>query len=341
LEGTEPTITYGDRLLSEFETDLISWFSGNKFDEIFYSNGRKPFTTDREIQVKLPTVLLDQTITVTASEDFPQVKTLSPFIGVASFASTIIPEVIINTSLNVISSEIKEYVVNTQSFANLSMEFYTSIVTMESEIRSTEIDINLLQNVSSSITGKYEIDIILGLDKYEDTQIEVLRAESIAKYEEQFFTDRIAIGAAGFINGKRFTTAKNLKIDQFRDDLISSLQDYKFKDSYRDDTVRRNDIIQGTTTIVESTYGDFTLSRLETEAINNYASVLFSDLSGQKIYAVGSNTNYEAEYKVGDYFIVRDEKFIIKAISNSEFLELNVSSAQNHNDVFAYKEYFV
>jgi hypothetical protein len=243
--------------------------------------------------------------------------------------------------LNVISSEIKEYVVNTQSFANLSMEFYTSIVTMESEIRSTEIDINLLQNVSSSITGKYEIDIILGLDKYEDTQIEVLRAESIAKYEEQFFTDRIAIGAAGFINGKRFTTAKNLKIDQFRDDLISSLQDYKFKDSYRDDTVRRNDIIQGTTTIVESTYGDFTLSRLETEAINNYASVLFSDLSGQKIYAVGSNTNYEAEYKVGDYFIVRDEKFIIKAISNSEFLELNVSSAQNHNDVFAYKEYFV
>ena len=328
----------GTGVLNTIGNTSISTYSAISFNDGYYPFGEiENLQTYPSIEIEIAPILIDVSMAFYTS----QTKTLTPFVEVASLAPVIIPEVIINVELNNIPLEFKEYVIGVPLYTDLTMAFYTSIVTMESEIRSTEIDINLIQSVASSTTGKYKVDITLGLQRYKDASIEALRGQTLAQYDGEVLNDRIAIARAGFINGRRFINTGNLRLDQFKDDLISSLQNYDFNDQYRDDTIRENVPAQGTTTIFNSSLGELRISRLETELINTFASSAFTDLSGQKVYAVGSNTIYDQEYKVGDYFIVKDEKFIIKAISNSEFLELNVSSAQNHNNVPAYKEYFV
>jgi hypothetical protein len=56
---------------------------------------------------------------------------------------------------------------------------------------------------------------------------------------------------------------------------------------------------------------------------------------------IGSNTQFTTEFEIGDYLVVGNEKFIIKDIANSNYMEINVSASQNYTNVPAYREIFV
>jgi hypothetical protein len=62
-------------------------------------------------------------------------------------------------------------------------------------------------------------------------------------------------------------------------------------------------------------------------------------LTGNTIVGVG--TSFDSEFNVGDYVIVNDEKFVVKTVSNSEHMVLNVNSTGNYVDVPVYKEFIV
>ena len=230
---------------------------------------------------------------------------------------------------------------------------------METDIKSVEIDIELFKSVSATISKKYqiefkesinlqsstkplkyEIDISLG-DRYKDKLIQDFSPQSISLYDDEIIQDKVALGRAAFINGKRSFFYKDAKIKQFADDLISEIPNKTFASAYADDTVRKNIPITGTVDTPLAMYQNLSINRLAGEAINTYATNTFADTSSQRPFVVGSNTTFEDEFLANDYIIINDEKFIVKSVSNSTFLEINVSASQNYNDVSAYREIFV
>jgi hypothetical protein len=56
---------------------------------------------------------------------------------------------------------------------------------------------------------------------------------------------------------------------------------------------------------------------------------------------LATGTNFTEDFKVRDYIISGNEKFIITDIANSNYMEINVSASQNYTDVPAYREIFV
>jgi hypothetical protein len=160
-------------------------------------------------------------------------------------------------------------------------------------------------------------------------------------YDDEIIQDKVALGRAAFINGKRSFFYKDAKIKQFADDLISEIPNKTFASAYADDTVRKNIPITGTVDTPLAMYQNLSINRLAGEAINTYATNTFADTSSQRPFVVGSNTTFEDEFLANDYIIINDEKFIVKSVSNSTFLEINVSTSQNYNDVPAYREIFV
>ena len=54
-----------------------------------------------------------------------------------------------------------------------------------------------------------------------------------------------------------------------------------------------------------------------------------------------TGTNFTEDFKVRDYIVIGNEKFIITDIANSDYMEINVSASQNYTNVPAYREIFV
>ena len=102
---------------------------------------------------------------------------------------------------------------------------------------------------------------------------------------------------------------------------------------------------------VSGTIGDSKISWLAAEVISSYANSTFesdflrsvttySKISGTVTVSgntvTGNGTSFTSAYTVGADFIVIPEKFIVKSIANSTYLELNVNASASYNDVPAY-----
>jgi hypothetical protein len=181
---------------------------------------------------------------------------------------------------------------------------------MQNEIRTTEIDISLFKSVTISATPKFEIDIFNH------------------------------VGTPEFVNGNEDYFYKDVRLRQFRDTSISEVQNLAFNMISGDDTVRKN-IPTGLASTPTIQYQEVSLSFFAEESINNYSANTFGESSNLRPFVLGSNTAFLDDFLVNDYIVVADEKFIIKSISNNTFLEINVSAAQNHNNVSSYREIFV
>ena len=84
-----------------------------------------------------------------------------------------------------------------------------------------------------------------------------------------------------------------------------------------------------------STYANttFNMESLRTVATYNKISGTVS-VSGNTV--TGNGTAFSSAYNVGSDFIVIPEKFIVKSIANSTYMELNVSATTTYNNVLAY-----
>ena len=232
------------------------------------------------------------------------------------------------------------------TYTNVTMAFYNNIVTMQNEIRTTEIDIELFKSVSSTSTSKIVIDIMLG-DRYKNESISEYSDQSISKYDDEIIQDKVAIGRAGFVNGKRNFVYGDARLRDFWNFAIEDAEpntisgNNTFNDTYGNDTVRKHYPIGGTVSVSLQDLGNVPLFNLASDPINNYASSTFNDPSGLRPVIIGSNTQFTNDFDVGDYIVIGDEKFIVKDVGNTEYLEINVSATQNYTNVPAYREIFV
>jgi hypothetical protein len=230
---------------------------------------------------------------------------------------------------------------------DVSMAFYTNIVTMQTEIRTTEIDIELFKSVAPVPTNKVKIEIVSPADRYKDLPINAYSSQSIALYDDEPIQDRIALARSGFVNGKKSFVYKDAQLREFWNSTIEDLNPHiisltdTFETVYGNDTVRKHVPIEGTISITLQNIENVPLFNLAANSINSYAALTFNDPSGLRPVVIGSNTQFTTEFEIGDYIVVGNEKFIIKDIANTEYLEINVSASQNYNDVSAYREIFV
>ena len=230
---------------------------------------------------------------------------------------------------------------------DVSMAFYTNIVTMQTEIRTTEIDIELFKSVAPVPTNKVKIQIVSPVDRYKDLPINAYSSQSIALYDDEPIQDRIALARSGFVNGKRSFVYKDAQLREFWNSTIEDLNPHiisltdTFEAVYGNDTVRKHVPIEGTVSVNLQNIANVPLFNLAANSINTYATLTFNDPSGLRPVVIGSNTQFTTEFEIGDYIVVGNEKFIIKDIANTEYLEINVSASQNYNDVSAYREIFV
>ena len=230
---------------------------------------------------------------------------------------------------------------------DVSMAFYTNIVTMQTEIRTTEIDIELFKSVASVPTNKVKIEIVSPVDRYKDLPINAYSSQSIALYDDEPIQDRIALARSGFVNGKRSFAYGDAQLREFWNSTIEDLNPHivsltdTFETVYGNDTVRKHVPIEGTVNIDLQNIENVPLFNLAANSINTFAALTFNDPSGLRPVVIGSNTQFTTEFEIGDYLVVGNEKFIIKDIANSDYMEINVSASQNYTNVPAYREIFV
>lgn len=451
---TKGTIPFKNIPLEVYSTEKIEDFATltfNSVSPITYPNARA--RVDSILEIDLPTVTLTQPLNVVPSDFFPDIKYIQP-------------------QLNIGALDYSEIEVNVETFVDATMAFYSNIVTVETDIKSVEIDIELFNSVASSARTKYtiepsatnlviqstplpsiEIEILSPTDRYKDQSINRFANNSIASFDTEPIEDRIALGAAGFVNGKYDYYYQNARLRQFSNTEISVLENLSFLDAFGNDTVRKNIPISGAVNVPTVIYDNVPLQNLNGQQINTYANALFSDSSGLRPVVFGSEnngtqngtitftvpadapstlyyicqfhgmmqgvlsivtgsgsggannlttfnvtnagagayvidgnsnptltlvrgntyyfavsapghpfwiktnpntgtsnaynnglatgTNFTEDFKVRDYIIIGNEKFIITDIANSNYMEINVSASQNYTNVPAYREIFV
>jgi hypothetical protein len=104
-------------------------------------------------------------------------------------------------------------------------------------------------------------------------------------------------------------------------------------------------------------YDDATLQELKAENFEEYGDFEVGDfwhngrtqknikitgtISTLDKYVIGTETNFDIIFAENDSIIINGEKFLVKDVANSEYLEVNVTPAENYNNVSAYREIFV
>lgn len=449
---TKGQVPFKNIPIEVFARDIIldyEYLTFNDITTVTYPNVRAK--VDSIVEVDLPPALLVQPLNVVPSDAFPKIKYLQP-------------------QLSIPSAELSQLEINVEIFVDTTMAFYSNITTVSTDIKSVEIDVELFKSVAASARTKYtiepsatnlavestplpsiEVEILSPTDRYKDQSISRFSNDSIGRFDTEPLQDRIALGAAGFVNGKHDYYYQQARIRQFRDDNISELENLSFLDDFGDDTVRKQIPISGVVNTPIVTYEDLPIQNISGTEINIIANAVFTDSSGLRPVVLGSTnngttsgtitftvpfdapntlyyvcqfhgtmagtlsitdaymgannnvtynvtnsgasayvidgnnnptltlvrgytyyfvvsapghpfwiktaqttgtanayndglligTNFTEDFRVRDYIVIGNEKFIITDIANSNYMEINVSASQNYTNVPAYREVFV
>ena len=208
------------------------------------------------------------------------------------------------------------------------MAFYSNIVTVETDIKSVEIDIELFKSISSNAITKYKIESVVSIDsqmlstnlieidvplndRYYEKTIDDFFFLPLGLYDDQKLNGLIALGRSTFetkVNEDVYY--QDMRLIDFEDTNISQLQSIDIDDRYTNKIVTKNKKIPGTVNV-----------------------------SGNTIS--GTGTDFDIRFLVNDSIIIESEKFIVKTISNSDHMILNTIATTNYTNVPAYREYFV
>ena len=270
-------------------------------------------------------------------------------------------------------SEFTEVVIKVENFFDATMAFYSIVTTAETDIRTVEIDVNLLQNMTVITHARYEIDLSINS--------ETISSESSNEYLiqiENFFDATMAFYS---IITTAETDTRTVEIDV---NLFKSVEpalhrkyeiDLKHNDKYNDftfeelgdlslalydDEAIEDDIAWGRSNFIsrEILYRNLRiLGRLSSAPISEFANTQMSsffafdnvkknvkitgtvDVSGNTV--IGTNSAFDLEFVDNDPIIIADEKFLVKSVANSTHMELNIPSSTNYTNTFAYREYVV
>ena len=224
----------------------------------------------------------------------------------------------------------------------VSPEIVVTITTQQGEIEEILdfiIDIFSLADVSANVVGNIAVDLALSLE-----------ANLV------FFTDK------EYIISK--FDVKDLTADITNREFEIDLETLTSNVSISTSSVREIEILT-----IEEEYPDFgayptffyqvpintlasnTISEFSTQTINDvYESVLgtsssiFSNIkitgtvtiTGNSV--VGTSTDFVSDFGINDSFIVNGEKFIVKSVANTTYMEINVVPTGSYTNVSAYKE---
>jgi hypothetical protein len=204
--------------------------------------------------------------------------------------------------------DFNEVIIRVENFFDATMAFYSIITTAETDIRTVEIDVNLFKSVEPVPLKKYEVSF-KPADKYSDYTFEDLAEFSLAMVDDEIIEQNIAWGRSNFIS--RELNYKDLRIlGRYSAEPISEIQDIRINTFFGFDNVKKNIKITGTI-----------------------------DVSGNTV--IGTNSAFDSEFLENDPIIIGSDKFTVKNIANSNFMELNVPSLTNYTNISAYREYNV
>jgi hypothetical protein len=304
---SRPRLPYKDYYISQLADELISDYSAINFNAIIETNLNA--VAKREVQIKLAPTIIDQQISVISSDTFPDFK-------------------LIELGLNLTSNDSSQLKINIETFTDATMAFYSNIVTVETDIKSVEIDIELFKSISSNSITKYKIESVVSIDsqvlstnlieidvplndRYYEKLIDDFFYLPLGLYDDQKLNGLIALGRSTFetkVNGDVYY--QDMRLMEFEETNISQLQSIDIDDRYTNKIVTKNKKIPGTVNV-----------------------------SGNTIS--GTGTDFDIRFLVNDSIIIESEKFIVKTISNSEHIVLNTIATTNYTNVPAYREYFV
>jgi hypothetical protein len=335
------------------------------------------FFNDREFVVKIENsfdaTMAFYSIVTTAETDTRTVEidiNLLHNVSVLSHARYEIDIVVEQESL---VSNFSEVVIKVENFFDATMAFYSIVTTAETDIRTVEIDVNLLQNVTVITHARYEIDLF--------NNSETISSESSNEYLiqiENFFDATMAFYS---IVTTAETDTRTVEIDV---NLFKSVEpvlhrkyeiDLKPNDKYNDftfeelgdlslalydDEAIEGNIAWGRSNFIskEILYRNLRiLGRLSSASISEFADTRMGsffafdnvkknvkitgtvDVSGNTV--IGTNSAFDLEFLDNDPIIIADEKFLVKSVANSTHMELNIPSSTNYTNTFAYREYVV
>jgi len=142
----------------------------------------------------------------------------------------------------------------------------------------------------------------------------------IIELDSQNFTENpLKTGYNVQINNKYFDTIsipqdfiefENATLNELKVETVGKFQSRNFENTWSNRRTLKNTKITGTVTFL-----------------------------GTSVF--GSNTEFLNDFFVNDSIIVNGEKFVVKDVSNSQFLEVNVEPSENYDSVSAYREFFV
>ncbi len=270
------------------------------------------FFNDREFIVKIQNsfdaTMAFYSIITTAETDTRTVEIDINLLQNVSVLSHARYEIDVVAEQELVVYDFSEVVVRVENFFDATMAFYSIITTAETDTRTVEIDVNLFKSVEPVLHPKYEIDLKHN-DKYNDFTFEELGDLSLALYDDEAIEDNIAWGRSNFIS--REILYRNLRIlGRLSSAPISEFANTQMSSFFAFDNVKKNVKITGTV-----------------------------DVSGNTV--IGTNSAFDSEFVDNDSIIIANEKFLVKSIANSNYLELNLPASTNYTNTFAYREYVV
>ena len=224
----------------------------------------------------------------------------------------------------------------------VSPEIVVTITTQQGEIEEILdfiIDIFSLADVSANVVGNIAVDLALSLE-----------ANLVFSTDKEYIISKFDV--------------KDLTADITNREFEIDLETLTSNVSISTSSVREIEILT-----IEEEYPDFgayptffyqvpintlasnTISEFSTQTFNDvYESVLgtsssiFSNIkitgtvtiTGNSV--VGTSTDFVSDFGINDSFIVNGEKFIVKSVANTTYMEINVVPTGSYTNVSAYKE---
>lgn len=225
-------------------------------------------------------------------------------------------EILIQTVLDVspVISSTVESLVNVNEYILYILEEF-NVEPSIAQSRYARI-INSVANTSSTLLSNREVQVHIAPTKLETTSsftrtFEV-RRETIFDTSHDIAVRQYKLEVPAIEFAAYATQYGDLIIADYANTLISAFSAFSFDSFFTSDP------------------------KTSSEYVKNVKITGTVTFSGNTV--IGTGTNFSSNFSVNDSFIVNDEKFIVKSVANSTYLQVNVNPVGSYTNVSAYKQ---
>lgn len=338
--------TYGDALISALETTPLLDYSLVQFGHTAPKDFARLKTfvefIHRQIDLKIEPSVISQEVVVY------ETTTVGTFLDLELNTLDVASQLI-----NQINIGIDPIVINLAStqFNSIELELDLELFIDVSASTHTEYNPQIIPSIDIGIYGSSSVEVIafsvqpseLELALYTDVGI-VLSTHAIQRIEfgtlktvETLFTSNYAVLLDPLQNVTAIEQTQSvLKELPFDNLTLTSAFKQESNPNYGEVRIGNNFNFTPILNLANVAFDSF----FGLDGVNkNFKSQGVVNVSGNTVS--GTNTQFNIEFLQNDVIIIGNEKFIIKTIANSQFIELNVSAATNYINASAYREFFV